>query len=71
MAGKTTLRLRLRVCVSHAASGQKPVLGKSAVPAAEQPVPQDVLLKDQDEFRLIGKQAPQSPERQRKVKFLH
>lgn len=51
--------------VSHAASGRKARFGELADAAAEQPVPQDVLLKDQDEFRLIGKRLPRkdSPEK--------
>ncbi|MCU7930233.1 MAG: xanthine dehydrogenase family protein molybdopterin-binding subunit [Candidatus Thiodiazotropha sp. (ex Codakia rugifera)] len=51
--------------VSHAASGKKARFGELADAAAEQPVPQDVLLKDQDEFRLIGKRMPRkdSPEK--------
>ncbi|MEW8585313.1 MAG: molybdopterin cofactor-binding domain-containing protein, partial [Candidatus Thiodiazotropha sp.] len=44
--------------LSHAASGRSASFGDLAEAAAQQPVPQEVLLKDADEFRLIGKRLP-------------
>jgi len=41
--------------VRHPASGRSARFGALADAAAEQPVPQEVLLKDRGEFRLIGK----------------
>jgi isoquinoline 1-oxidoreductase beta subunit len=42
----------------HAASGRNASFGELADAAAQQPVPQEVLLKEPDEFRLIGKRLP-------------
>jgi isoquinoline 1-oxidoreductase subunit beta len=44
--------------VSHPASGHKTTFGELAAAAANEPVPEDVLLKEPSEFRLIGKKAP-------------
>ena len=41
--------------LTHPASGRKARFGELADAAAEQPVPEEVLLKDPEEFRLIGK----------------
>ncbi|WP_281915470.1 xanthine dehydrogenase family protein molybdopterin-binding subunit [Caldimonas thermodepolymerans] len=44
--------------VIHAASGRKASFGQLARAAAQQPVPQQVQLKDPKDFRLIGKRVP-------------
>jgi isoquinoline 1-oxidoreductase beta subunit len=44
--------------LSHVASGHSASFGDMAEAAAQQPVPQEVLLKEPDEFRLIGKRLP-------------
>ena len=44
--------------LSHEASGQQASFGDLAGQAARQPVPQEVFLKDPDEFRLIGRHLP-------------
>ncbi len=49
--------------VSHPASGRKASFGELATAAANEPVPDDVLLKDPSEFRLIGKQAKRQDSR--------
>ena len=51
--------------ISHSASGQSARFGEMADAAAAETVPEDVLLKDPDEFRLIGKRLPRkdSPEK--------
>ena len=51
--------------VSHPASGRSARFGELSDAAADQTVPQEVLLKDPDEFRLIGKRLPRkdSPEK--------
>ncbi len=51
--------------LSHPASGRSARFGELADAAADQMVPQDVLLKDPDEFRLIGKRVSRkdSPEK--------
>ncbi len=51
--------------LSHPASGRSARFGELADAAAEQRVPQEVLLKGPDEFRLIGKRLPRkdSPEK--------
>ena len=51
--------------LSHPGSGRSASFGELADAAAEQEVPQEVLLKDPDEFRLIGKRLPRkdSPEK--------
>jgi isoquinoline 1-oxidoreductase beta subunit len=51
--------------LSHAPSGRSANFGELAEAAALEPVPQEVLLKDPDEFRLIGKRLPRkdSPEK--------
>ena len=42
----------------HSASGKQATFGELAQLAAEQPVPQEVFLKDPKDFRLIGKDVP-------------
>ncbi len=49
--------------VSHPASGRKASFGELAAAAANEPVPDDVLLKDPSEFRLIGKQTKRQDSR--------
>ncbi|MGD8909139.1 MAG: molybdopterin-dependent oxidoreductase, partial [Chromatiales bacterium] len=49
--------------VSHPASGRKSSFGELAAAAADEPVPADVLLKDPEEFRLIGKQVSRQDSR--------
>jgi isoquinoline 1-oxidoreductase beta subunit len=51
--------------LSHAPSGRSANFGELAQAAAQQPVPQALLLKDPEEFRLIGKRIPRkdSPEK--------
>ncbi|MES9823396.1 MAG: xanthine dehydrogenase family protein molybdopterin-binding subunit [Candidatus Thiodiazotropha endolucinida] len=51
--------------LTHASSGRSASFGEMADAAAQQPVPQEVLLKEPDEFRLIGKRLPRkdSPEK--------
>jgi isoquinoline 1-oxidoreductase beta subunit len=49
--------------VSHPASGRKSRFGELAAAAADEPVPADVLLKDPEEFRLIGKQVSRQDSR--------
>ena len=51
--------------INHAASGRSARFGEMADAAAAQLVPEEVLLKDPDEFRLIGKRLPRkdSPEK--------
>ncbi len=51
--------------VSHPASGRSARFGELAEAAAAQAVPEQVLLKDPDEFRLIGQRLPRkdSPEK--------
>ncbi len=44
--------------VKHAASGRSASFGELADAAAQQPVPEEVLLKEPGEFRLIGKRLP-------------
>jgi isoquinoline 1-oxidoreductase subunit beta len=44
--------------VSHAASGHRASFGELATAAANEPIPDDVVLKDPSQFRLIGKTAP-------------
>jgi isoquinoline 1-oxidoreductase beta subunit len=44
--------------VRHAASQRSASFGELAEAAAQQPVPQEVLLKDPEEFRLIGRDLP-------------
>ncbi|MEJ2691448.1 MAG: xanthine dehydrogenase family protein molybdopterin-binding subunit [Candidatus Thiodiazotropha sp.] len=43
--------------VSHPATGRRASFGELAADAAEEPVPTEVLLKEPEDFRLIGKQA--------------
>jgi isoquinoline 1-oxidoreductase beta subunit len=47
----------------HEASGQQAGFGALADLAAQQPVPQDVFLKDPGEFRLIGTRVPRRDSR--------
>jgi isoquinoline 1-oxidoreductase beta subunit len=47
----------------HEASGQQAGFGALADLAAQQPVPQDVFLKDPGEFRLIGTRVPRKDSR--------
>jgi isoquinoline 1-oxidoreductase beta subunit len=47
----------------HEVSGQQASFGTLAGLAAKQPVPQDVFLKQADEFRLIGKHLPRKDSR--------
>jgi isoquinoline 1-oxidoreductase beta subunit len=51
--------------LSHAPSGRSANFGELAEAAAHEPVPEEVFLKDPDEFRLIGKRLPRkdSPEK--------
>ncbi|MGD8842946.1 MAG: xanthine dehydrogenase family protein molybdopterin-binding subunit [Gammaproteobacteria bacterium] len=49
--------------VSHAAGGHRASFGQLAERAAQQPVPEDVLLKDPSEFRLIGTRLPRKDSR--------
>jgi isoquinoline 1-oxidoreductase beta subunit len=49
--------------ISHAASGRRAGFGQLAESAARQPVPEDVLLKDPEEFRLIGTHLPRKDSR--------
>src|SRR5690606_33097737 len=44
--------------VAHAASGRKASFGELAELAARQPVPEQVVLKDPKDFRLIGTHVP-------------
>ena len=44
--------------VAHQATGRSATFGELAEPAARQPVPTEVFLKDPSEFRLIGKVLP-------------
>jgi isoquinoline 1-oxidoreductase beta subunit len=44
--------------VHHAGSGKQATFGELTQLAAQQPVPQEVFLKDPKEFRLIGKDVP-------------
>jgi isoquinoline 1-oxidoreductase beta subunit len=44
--------------LTHGASGRSASFGELAQAAARQPVPEEVLLKDPQEFRLIGKRLP-------------
>ncbi|MGW8310895.1 MAG: molybdopterin cofactor-binding domain-containing protein [Thiogranum sp.] len=44
--------------VRHAACGHRASFGQLAERAAQQPAPEDVLLKDPSEFRLIGTRLP-------------
>jgi isoquinoline 1-oxidoreductase subunit beta len=44
--------------VVHAASGRRATFGSLAARAAKLPVPKAVLLKEPDEFRLLGKATP-------------
>ncbi len=47
----------------HSATGQQATFGAMADLAAKQPVPQDVFLKEPEEFRLIGKHVPRKDSR--------
>jgi isoquinoline 1-oxidoreductase beta subunit len=49
--------------LSHPASGRKASFGELAAAAADEPVPADVLLKDPEEFRLIGKEVSRQDSR--------
>jgi isoquinoline 1-oxidoreductase beta subunit len=49
--------------VNHPASGRKASFGELAAAAADEPVPADVLLKDPEEFRLIGKEVSRQDSR--------
>jgi len=44
--------------VHHAGSGKQATFGELAQLAAQEPVPQEVFLKDPKDFRLIGKDVP-------------
>ncbi|MCU7937232.1 MAG: xanthine dehydrogenase family protein molybdopterin-binding subunit [Candidatus Thiodiazotropha sp. (ex Dulcina madagascariensis)] len=51
--------------LTHTVSGRRASFGELADAAAQQPVPEDVLLKEPEEFRLIGRRLPRkdSPEK--------
>ncbi|MCU7928809.1 MAG: xanthine dehydrogenase family protein molybdopterin-binding subunit [Candidatus Thiodiazotropha sp. (ex Dulcina madagascariensis)] len=51
--------------LTHTVSGRRASFGELADAAAQQPVPEDVLLKEPEAFRLIGKRLPRkdSPEK--------
>ena len=58
----TEIRVRDGV-LRHESTGQQATFGDMADLAAMQPVPQDVFLKDPDEFRLIGTHVPRKDSR--------
>lgn len=49
--------------LSHATSGRQARFGSLASLAAQEPVPETVLLKDPDQFRLIGTHVPRKDSR--------